>query len=70
MSLWGFLSTEDEYAPGNYGLFDQYLAIKWVHDNINAFGGDPSRVTIFGQRAGGASVLYQNIYEGNKGLFQ
>ena len=70
VSLWGFLSTEDEHAPGNYGLFDQHLAIQWVHDNIKAFGGDPSRVTIFGQSAGGASVMYRSIFEGNEGLFQ
>ena len=69
LSLWGFLSTEDEHSPGNYGLFDQHLAIKWVHDNIREFGGDPNMVTIFGESAGGASVLYQGVYEGNRGLF-
>ena len=69
LSLWGFLSTEDEHSPGNYGLFDQHLAIKWVHDNIRAFGGDPNRVTIFGESSGGASVLYQSMFEGNRGLF-
>ena len=37
LSLWGFLSTEDEHAAGNYGLFDQHLAIKWVHENIKPF---------------------------------
>ena len=70
LTLLGFLSTEDQHAPGNYGLFDQHLAIKWVHDNIKAFGGDPNKVTIFGNSAGGASVLYQSIYDGNEGLFQ
>lgn len=70
LSLWGFLSTEDVHAPGNYGLFDQHLAIKWVHENIKAFGGDPSRVTIFGESAGSASVVYQSTFEGNRGLFQ
>ena len=69
LSLWGFLSTEDEHSPGNYGLFDQHLAIKWVHENIRAFGGDSNRVTIFGESAGGASVLYQSMYEENRGLF-
>ena len=34
LSLWGFLSTGDEHAAGNYGLWDQHIAIKWVHDNI------------------------------------
>ena len=70
LSLWGFLSTEDEQAPGNYGLWDQSLAIKWLNNNIRAFGGDPGRVTIAGESAGSVSVVYQSLYEGNGGLFQ
>ena len=70
LSIWGFLSTEDEHARGNYGLWDQHLAIKWVHDNIEAFGGDPQKVTIFGESAGAGSVIYQSLFEGNKGLIK
>ena len=70
LSLFGFLSTSDENAPGNVGLLDQHVAIKWVHNNINAFGGDPNKVTIFGESAGGMSVTYQSLFAGNKGLFQ
>ena len=70
LSIWGFLSTSDAHAPGNYGLWDQHLALKWVHDNIEEFGGDPERITIFGESAGAESVVYQSLYEGNKGSFQ
>ena len=70
VSVFGFLSTGDTHSPGNYGLWDQHMALKWIHYNIDAFGGDPNRVTIFGESSGGASVVYQCLYEGNRGLFQ
>ncbi|XP_053380023.1 cholinesterase 1-like isoform X2 [Mercenaria mercenaria] len=70
LSVWGFLATGDKNAPGNYGLWDQHMAIKWVHDNIAAFGGDTEKVTLFGESAGSASVMHQALYPGNKGLFQ
>ncbi|XP_071440640.1 esterase FE4 [Hetaerina americana] len=65
----GFLSTGDDVCPGNWGLKDQALALKWVQQNISAFGGDPSRVTIFGESAGGASVHYHVLSPMSKGLF-
>lgn len=45
----GFLSTEDENLPGNYGLKDQVAILKWVNENIEFFGGDKNLVTIFGE---------------------
>lgn len=39
----GFLSTEDENCPGNFGLKDQVMVLQWVHENIKQFGGDPLR---------------------------
>ncbi|KAH3794727.1 cholinesterase-like [Dreissena polymorpha] len=66
----GFMSTEDENCPGNFGLWDQQLALQWVSSNIASFGGDPKRVTIFGESAGAISCSYQAMYPPNRGLFQ
>ncbi|KAM5146377.1 bile salt-activated lipase-like [Mantella aurantiaca] len=64
----GFLSTGDANSPGNYGLWDQHMAIAWVKRNIAAFGGNPENVTLFGESAGGASVSLQTLTPYNVGL--
>ncbi|KAG8560272.1 hypothetical protein GDO81_014873 [Engystomops pustulosus] len=67
----GFLAFPGKAkAPGNAGLFDQRLALQWVHQNIAAFGGNPDSVTIFGISAGGASVGYHVISPGSRPYFK
>ena len=69
MHVIGFLSMDDAVAPGNQGLFDQVMAMEWVRNNIEFFGGDSRRVTIFGQSAGGGSVslhMFSSLSEGKQ----
>uniref|UniRef100_A0A1B6DM88 Carboxylic ester hydrolase n=1 Tax=Clastoptera arizonana TaxID=38151 RepID=A0A1B6DM88_9HEMI len=65
----GFLSTEDGVVRGNNGMRDQVTALRWVKKNIARFGGDPNAVTIFGNSAGSASVMYHMLSPMSKGLF-
>lgn len=61
---------EEAGHTGNYGLYDQLCALKWVRDNISAFGGDPEAITIMGQSAGAMSVLQHCISPLSRGLFR
>jgi para-nitrobenzyl esterase len=63
------LTTEGGGTSGNYGLMDSVAALQWVHDNIAGFGGDPSRVMMFGQSAGAVSVQALLVSPLAQGLF-
>jgi para-nitrobenzyl esterase len=76
LGIFGFLAhpeltkESDVHSSGNYGLLDMVAALQWVQKNIAAFGGDPKRVTIFGESAGSSAVNFLMASPLAKGLFQ
>lgn len=74
LNMFGFMchpeiTAENPEAPANFGLLDQRMAMQWVKDNIEAFGGDSENITIGGQSAGGGSVMNQIVY-GTENIFK
>ncbi|XP_014292971.1 juvenile hormone esterase [Halyomorpha halys] len=69
LGIMGFLSFEDEVMPGNQGMKDQVMALRWVKKNIAKFGGDPNRVTLVGESAGAGSVYHHTVSPLSRGLF-
>ncbi|GMS77936.1 hypothetical protein PENTCL1PPCAC_111 [Pristionchus entomophagus] len=65
----GFFTTGDNVCPGNLGLWDQTVSLRWVQSNIGAFAGDPNNVTVVGQSAGGASADFLHLSPHSTGLF-
>lgn len=76
LGIVGFLTSDllnqesPDHTSGNYGLLDQVMVLKWVRDNIKAFGGDPNKVTLFGENAGSLSVCYHMVMPASSGLFK
>lgn len=66
----GFLNLDTDDAPGNMGLKDQRVALQWLRANVECFGGDPERVTIFGNSAGAVSVHLHTLVPASQGLFR
>jgi carboxylesterase type B len=70
LGIFGFLATDENGSNGMNGIDDQVNALKWINRHVKYFGGDPSRVTIFGQEVGSASVCYLSVNPSAFGLFQ
>jgi len=70
MGIFGWISLPGSNISDNLGLQDQQAALRWVHDHIAAFGGDPSRVTLQGQSEGSGIILVHMVAPGSKDLFQ
>ena len=66
----GLTAESPHHSSGNYALLDQLAALRWVHDNIAKFGGDPAKVTLFGQSSGAMDTSYLVASPLSKGLIQ
>uniref|UniRef100_A0A915LDF0 Carboxylic ester hydrolase n=1 Tax=Romanomermis culicivorax TaxID=13658 RepID=A0A915LDF0_ROMCU len=70
MGAFGFLFLDNEEVPGNMGMLDQQMALKWIKRNAAAFGGDPAKVCLFGESAGAASIVAHMVAPSSGNLFK
>jgi len=69
LGIFGFGSSDSELVPGNMGLMDQAMAMRWVRENIEAFGGNSEQVTVYGSLAGAASISLHMVSPISRDLF-
>ncbi|XP_072171165.1 acetylcholinesterase-like [Diadema setosum] len=69
LGIFAQFSTEDDVAPGNYGMLDQVAALEWIYNNIEAFDGNKDDITIFGQSAGATYVNFHLLSKLSRGFF-
>lgn len=70
MGVFGFLSAGNKHCRGNFGLYDQNKAMRWIHDNIHNFGGDPNRITLMGANSGSVAAQLHMMSKKSNDLFQ
>ncbi|XP_023220570.1 cholinesterase-like [Centruroides sculpturatus] len=70
LGAFGYANFGQDGAAGNMGMLDQVMALKWVHENIEAFGGDRELITVFGESAGSISAAHHLVSPMTKGLFK
>ncbi|EFA11201.1 pyrethroid hydrolase Ces2a isoform X1 [Tribolium castaneum] len=70
LNVFGFFCLGSAEARGNLGLLDQYFALVWIRQNINQFGGDPEKITLYGHQSGAVSVTFHMVSPRTAGFFQ
>ncbi|CAG2101959.1 unnamed protein product [Medioppia subpectinata] len=70
LGVFGFLYANSSHSPGNMGLWDQSMALNWTTQNIRLFGGDPQRITLFGESAGSISISKHLVSNVTRNWFQ
>ncbi|GFU24529.1 acetylcholinesterase-1 [Nephila pilipes] len=69
LGVFGFLTSGTDEAPGNVGMYDMLMALQWVNDNIESFGGDKDQITLHGESAGSIAISLLCVSPLSKGLF-